>query len=58
MITNYFKIDPDKHKQKIVSSTKIRKLLQKGNINLANKLLSRTWFIDGHVVREKSWEED
>jgi len=45
-----FKITPEKHKQKIVSSTKIRKLLQKGDINLANKLLSRTWFIDGDVV--------
>jgi len=48
-----FKITPTKHKQKIVSSTKIRKLLQKGNINLANKLLSRTWFIDGHVIKGK-----
>ena len=45
-----FKIDPKKNKKKIVSSTSIRKLLQKGNINLANQLLSRTWFIEGHVV--------
>ena len=48
-----FKIAPDKHKQKIISSTKIRKLLQKGNIDLANKLLSRTWFIDGLVIKGK-----
>ena len=48
-----FKITPDKHKQKIISSTRIRKLLQKGNIDLANKLLSRTWFIDGDVIKGK-----
>ena len=48
-----FKIPPDKYKKKIVSSTKIRKLLQKGNIDLANKLLSRNWFIDGNVVKGK-----
>ena len=48
-----FKINPYKHRKKVVSSTRIRKLLQKGNINLANKLLSRNWFIDGYVIKGK-----
>jgi len=47
------KINPYKYKKKIISSTRIRELLQKGNINLANKLLSRTWQIDGHVAKGK-----
>ena len=38
-----------KYNGKIVSSTKIRKCLESGKIYLANKLLSRTWFIDGLV---------
>jgi len=38
-----------KYKGKIVSSTRIRKCLQSGKIYLANKLLSRTWFVDGVV---------
>ena len=42
-----------KYKRKIVSSTRIRKSLQSGNIDLANMLLSRTWFIDGIVERGK-----
>ena len=33
----------------MVSSTLIRKSLQKGHIDFANTLLSRTWFIDGVV---------
>ena len=48
-----FKINPYKHKKKVVSSTRIRKLLQSGNIDLANKLLSRTWLVDGRVVKGK-----
>ena len=42
-----------KYKKKIVSSTRIRKSLQAGNVNLANLLLSRTWFIDGIVKKGK-----
>ena len=47
------KIDPYKFKKKIISSTRIRKCLQKGNIGLANILLSRIWFIDGRVKKGK-----
>ena len=42
-----------KYKKKIVSSTRIRKCLQTGNINLANLLLSRTWCINGIVKKGK-----
>jgi riboflavin kinase/FMN adenylyltransferase len=42
-----------KYKKKIVSSTRIRKCLQNGHIDLANKLLSRTWSIDGKVIKGK-----
>ena len=38
-----------KYDKKVVSSTRIRKSLQRGKIYLANKLLSRTWFVDGFV---------
>ena len=40
-----------KYKGKIVSSTRIRKCLQDGRLDLANILLSRTWFIEG-IVKE------
>ena len=46
-------ITPFKYNGSIVSSTRIRKCLQNGKINLANKLLSRTWFIDGLVQKGK-----
>ena len=42
-----------RHKEKVVSSTRIRKCLQNGNIVLANVLLARTWFIDGLVKKGK-----
>ena len=42
-----------KHKGKVVSSTLIRKNLQNGKLDLANTLLSRTWFIEGVVQRGK-----
>ncbi len=47
------KINPFKYLSKTVSSTRIRNSLRNGNIKLANKLLSRTWFIDGKVIRGK-----
>ena len=47
------KINPFRDQGKIISSTKIRKYLQTGNLDLANKLLSRTWFIDGRVKSGK-----
>tara|TARA_B100001123_G_scaffold185034_1_gene211815 strand:- start:787 stop:1704 length:918 start_codon:yes stop_codon:yes gene_type:complete len=47
------KISPYKYGKKLVSSTRIRKCLQKGNIDLANKLLSRIWSIDGYVIKGK-----
>ena len=48
---NLLNIHPFKISKKIVSSTIIRKNLIKGNISLANKLLSRTWFVDGVVEK-------
>ena len=46
-------IKPFKSLRQIVSSTKIRKYLKQGSINLANKLLSRTWSIEGYVGKGK-----
>jgi riboflavin kinase/FMN adenylyltransferase len=50
---NLVKIKPFKYLGKIVSSTRIRKYLKKGQIDLANKLLSRTWSIKGRVTKGK-----
>ena len=46
-------IKPFKYNRKVISSTRIRKYLQRGKINNANKLLSRTWSIDGIVKKGK-----
>ena len=47
------KIYPYKYEKKLVSSTRIRHCLQKGNIKEANKLLSRSWSISGQVIKGK-----
>ena len=47
------KTKPFRHKKKLVSSTRIRKALKKGDIFNSNKLLSRTWSIEGKVIRGK-----
>ena len=47
------KVSPYRYNRKIISSTRIRKCLQNGHLSLANKLLSRTWFIDGVVSKGK-----
>ncbi len=54
-IYNYklLKIVPYKFKKKLVSSSRIRKCLQKGNIYLANKMLNRNWSITGNVIKGK-----
>jgi riboflavin kinase/FMN adenylyltransferase len=45
------KPQPFKLKNKIISSTFLRKLLSNGNIELANKLLKRNWSIEGKVEK-------
>ena len=45
------KPQPLKIKKKIISSTLIRKLLQKGNLKIANKILKRHWSIEGIVEK-------
>ena len=46
-------IKPFKYLGNMISSTKIREHIKKGNINLANKLLSRTGSIEGKVESGK-----
>jgi len=45
------KISPHKYEKKMTSSTRIRKYIQKGNFDLANKLLTRVWFVEGQVIK-------
>ena len=42
---------PLKKNNRIISSTKIRKLLSNGNLKLANKYLTRKWEIEGKVQK-------
>ena len=42
---------PLKKNKKIISSTKIRKLLSNGNLIIANKYLTRKWEIQGKVQK-------
>ena len=42
---------PYKKKNKIVSSSLIRKILQKGKVKEAEKLLGRPWSIEGRVIK-------
>ena len=44
-------ISPFKRKNKIISSTLIRKNIKKGKINFVNKMLGRAWVIEGMVKR-------
>jgi len=52
-ICDYKLINPKplKSNMKIVSSTHIRKLLESGNLDKANKLLTRKWIIEGKVEK-------
>ncbi|MDC0513380.1 bifunctional riboflavin kinase/FAD synthetase [Pelagibacteraceae bacterium] len=42
---------PYQKKNKIISSTLIRKIISKGNIEKANKLLGRAWSVEGEVIK-------
>ena len=50
---NYKIFEPSalKTKNKIISSTLIRSLLQKGRLHLANKYLGRKWSVEGNVMK-------
>ena len=44
---------PYKRKNKIISSSQIRKKIKIGKIEEANKLLNRNWSIQGKVIKDK-----
>ncbi|MDA9684028.1 bifunctional riboflavin kinase/FAD synthetase [Candidatus Pelagibacter bacterium] len=46
-------IKPLKKKNKLISSTLIRKKIRDGQITEVNKLLNRNWVIDGKVIKGK-----
>ncbi len=46
----YFELEPQKINNEIVSSTKIRELLEIGNIKLANKMLDFDFRVSGTIV--------
>jgi riboflavin kinase/FMN adenylyltransferase len=43
--------NPYKKKNKIISSSSIRKIINKGHVNEAKKLLGRPWCVEGEVIR-------
>ncbi len=45
------KIDPVRYKDFVVSSTRIRHLVEEGRVDEAAALLGHQYFLDGHVVR-------
>lgn len=47
-------VQPVKFKGKVISSTRIRKALQNGNIEFANKMLGRSYEIEGTVFKGES----
>ena len=44
-------VKPFKKKNKVISSTLIRKKITEGKITEANKLLNRNWVVDGKVIK-------
>ena len=46
----YFEISPQKHEDKVISSTLIRELLSCGNIKIANEMLGFNFEVTGKVI--------